>query len=231
MQIRVRHGGEDHEHGHDMTDMPATASTTDNAAVPAMADMPGMTAMPGMDMSSGHAHADMKMAASEMSMTFFQSRHTSLYSNDWTPRSSEQFAGTCVFLILLAVIFRVLLALKAWKEAAWMDAEYNRRYVTVAGRGTKGDRMSTDSDGKRMVLSANGAEEGVVVVKKNGMAGRPWRFTVDPIRAFIDTTIAGTGYLLMLAVMTMNVGYFLSVLGGTFLGSLAVGRYMTTGEH
>jgi hypothetical protein len=27
----------------------------------------------------------------------------------------------------------------------------------------------------------------------------------------------------MLAVMTMNVGYFLSVLGGTFVGSLLVG--------
>ena len=29
----------------------------------------------------------------------------------------------------------------------------------------------------------------------------------------------------MLAVMTFNVGYYLSVLGGVFLGSLVVGRY------
>lgn len=29
----------------------------------------------------------------------------------------------------------------------------------------------------------------------------------------------------MLAVMTMNVGYFMSVLAGVFVGSLAVGRY------
>lgn len=35
----------------------------------------------------------------------------------------------------------------------------------------------------------------------------------------------------MLAVMTMNVGYFLSVLGGTFLGSLLVGRYAVLSEH
>ena len=35
----------------------------------------------------------------------------------------------------------------------------------------------------------------------------------------------------MLAVMTMNVGYFLSVLGGTFLGSLVLGRYTVTFEH
>ena len=34
----------------------------------------------------------------------------------------------------------------------------------------------------------------------------------------------------MLAVMTMNVGYFMSVLGGIFLGSLALGRYTTGAE-
>lgn len=35
----------------------------------------------------------------------------------------------------------------------------------------------------------------------------------------------------MLAVMTMNVGYFLSVLGGVFLGSLALGRFSSLPEH
>lgn len=35
----------------------------------------------------------------------------------------------------------------------------------------------------------------------------------------------------MLAVMTMNVGYFMSVLAGVFIGSLAVGRYTVTVDH
>jgi hypothetical protein len=35
----------------------------------------------------------------------------------------------------------------------------------------------------------------------------------------------------MLAVMSMNVGYFLSILGGTFLGSLLVGRFILVAEH
>jgi len=38
----------------------------------------------------------------------------------------------------------------------------------------------------------------------------------------------------MLAVMTMNVGYFLSVLAGGFLGELMFGRYasgLSLGDH
>lgn len=35
----------------------------------------------------------------------------------------------------------------------------------------------------------------------------------------------------MLAVMTMNVGYFLSVLAGVFVGSIAIGRYTVSAEH
>jgi len=107
-----------------------------------------------------------------------------------------------------------------------MDAEFNRRYVTVAGKIPKSERISQDSDSKRMILTENGVEEEVMVVKKRSMGTRPWRITVDPVRAAFDTVLAGIGYLLMLAVMTMNVGYFLSVLGGTFLGSLILGRYV-----
>jgi hypothetical protein len=35
----------------------------------------------------------------------------------------------------------------------------------------------------------------------------------------------------MLAVMTMNVGYFLCVLLGTFVGEVVVGRYAQSDEH
>ncbi|KAF4431337.1 hypothetical protein CGCF413_v007780 [Colletotrichum fructicola] len=42
-------------------------------------------------------------------------------------------------------------------------------------------------------------------------------------RAVYEVLIALLGYLLMLAVMSMNVGYFVSILVGVFLGTLGLG--------
>jgi hypothetical protein len=114
----------------------------------------------------------------------------------WTPATTGEYAGTCIFLIILGTVFRGLLAVKAWTEAAWLDAEFNRRYVTVASKPPKADRISRDGDSKRMILTENGVEEEVMVVKKRGMGIRPWRITTDPVRAVMDTIIAGVGYLL-----------------------------------
>jgi len=182
-----------------------------------------------MDMSSSATNTT-AMSISMMSMSFFASTTTPLYSLAWTPTSVGGYAGTCIFLIILATIFRCLIAFKAWKETQWLDAEFNRRYVTVAGKPPKSERIASDTDSKRLILTENGVEEDVMVVKKRSMGVRPWRISTDPVRAALDTVIAGVGYLLMLAIMTMNVGYYMSVLGGTFLGSLLLGRYIPS-EH
>jgi len=42
----------------------------------------------------------------------------------------------------------------------------------------------------------------------------------------MDLVLATVGYLLMIAVMTMNIGYFLSVLAGVFVGSAVFGRFI-----
>ncbi|EMD88894.1 hypothetical protein COCC4DRAFT_31949 [Bipolaris maydis ATCC 48331] len=52
------------------------------------------------------------MNMSTMSMTFFTSTTTSLFSASWTPTTPGQYTGTCIFLIALAALFRALIAVR-----------------------------------------------------------------------------------------------------------------------
>lgn len=187
-----------------------------------------------------HSHDDMDMGSSSSSSShdsmhmsvFNNDMMTALYSEVWTPSTPGAYAGSILFLIFLSALFRVLLAGKAWAEARWLDAEMKRRYVVVQGKLPVSEQISRDDLSKRMTLTENGVEEEVFVVQRKSQIYRPFRLSVDPLRAAFDTLITGVGYLLMLAVMTVNVGYFLAVLGGTFLGTLLVGRfYSSPGEH
>lgn len=145
--------------------------------------MAGMS-MDGMDMSS------------DMHTVFQNSKSTPLYSDSWTPNSTGAYAGTIIFLLVLGIIFRLLLAGKALAEERWLDIEMKRRYVVVQGKLPIAEQVSTDSLSKKMTLTENGIEEDVVVVQKKKTHLRPWRMSVDPLRAVLDTCIAGIGYLL-----------------------------------
>ncbi|KAG5913717.1 hypothetical protein E4U42_000912 [Claviceps africana] len=184
-----------------------------------------MDGMAGMDMSAHGA------TSATMTMVFQTNNATPLYANSWTPHSAGAYAATCIFLVALAIVARLLLAARSVQEARWLDKDLQRRYVAAHGKIPLSEDISNDARAAKMTLSANGVEETVFVVARRGHEVRPWRFSVDPLRAVMDTVTVGVGYLLMLAVMTMNVGYFLSVLAGVFVGSLAVGRYSGVAEH
>ncbi|KAF4969052.1 hypothetical protein FZEAL_10306 [Fusarium zealandicum] len=155
--------------------------------------------MPGMDTGHDTSSSDSSSshgASSIMAMVFQTERETPLYSASWTPSSAGAYAGTCIFLAVLAIVARGLIALKAVQEARWLDREAQRRYVVVNSKIPLAEQVASSPDARRMTLSENGVEETVVVVERKRATTRPWRFSVDPVRACLDTVIVGIGYLL-----------------------------------
>lgn len=139
--------------------------------------------MGGMSMDSGHGG---------MAMAFFTATNTPLYSKSWTPSTAGQYAGTCIFLILLAILLRAIFTAKTFLEARATKNALNRRYVVVAGEKSIAD----DANSVTGILTTNGVEENVKIVSAPASHIQPWRFGVDLPRAFLVMVATGVGYLL-----------------------------------
>jgi hypothetical protein len=121
-----------------------------------------------------------------MHSTFVLSQSTALYSSAWTPSSTGSYAGTCIFLILLAAIFRGLLAYRHSLEVGWRQKRSIRRPIVVA------QEPSGDAEGK-------GAETNAVPLPPRPAsreAPDQWRVSVDIPRAAVVVVTVTVGYLL-----------------------------------
>jgi len=143
-------------------------------------------------MSSSNSTSTM-MSMSSMMMVFYTSTSTPLYSASWIPSGTGQYAGTCIFLIVLAAIFRGLLSLKAMLQRKWLQNEVNRRYVS-GSENVQVDGRAFQDGGMEKTIPVR-TEDGAVV--RNGSSClRPWRISTEGPRAILDTVIAGVAYLL-----------------------------------
>ena len=148
-------------------------------------------------MSSQGAHSSSDSHSDSMHSTFFDSISTPLYSTSWQPSGVGSYAGTCIFLILLAMIFRLLIAGKTLLERRWLDKTLERRYIRVEGLPTEADKIDADRESEfSTLLSPRGQEERVRVVTNKARPVMPWRLSVDLPRAAYTTVVAGVGYLL-----------------------------------
>ena len=149
------------------------------------------------EMASVSSSSSSQMPMSSMVNAFYFSTSTALFSTAWTPRGKGTYAGTCIFLIILATLFRGLAAGKHVLEHRWLDQELNRRYVVVRGKPSEAERITSDSESKTATLiTERGVEEDVKVVRKTRRTITPWRLSVDVPRAVYATLMAGVGYLL-----------------------------------
>ncbi|KAK4694441.1 solute carrier family 31 (copper transporter), member 1, partial [Lecanoromycetidae sp. Uapishka_2] len=111
---------------------------------------------------------------SPMQMVFYTSTSTPLFTTQWTPTNPSTYAGACIFLIILAIIFQGLLAGKSLLERYWSDSQPLDRNIATLGD----DRDAAKRDG---------GSEGQV---------EAWRLSVELPRALYVTVMAGVSYLL-----------------------------------
>ncbi|KAL9086791.1 MAG: hypothetical protein Q9165_006938 [Trypethelium subeluteriae] len=185
-------------------DMSSMSMTTSSSTPSSTSDGMGMSGTTTMDMAM-------------MQMTFFQAQDTSLWTMQFTPTSTGSYAGICIFLIILAVVFRGLFAVKHYAEHYWRSQTAQRKYVTVAGKRTDAENIRAHDDAKDAVISVNGIEEGVRIVERHHTPIQPFRLTVDPLRALLMTAIDLAG----------NRG----CLGGKFVEFGALSLYARRGDE
>lgn len=139
-----------------------------------------------MDMG-GHDHMTMSMA--DMAMTFFTSSRTPLFSDDWTPKSPGQYVGTCIFIIALSIILRVLLAMRPILEARM----WSRTAAAAAAASLKGSEVLEEEG---MLMDGQLGQALVVVGRDARRRWSGWRVGTAASRATCEMAIAGVGYLL-----------------------------------
>ncbi|KAK0622624.1 Ctr copper transporter family-domain-containing protein [Immersiella caudata] len=165
-----------------------------------------------------------------MVMTFFQATNTPLLFDGTAPTNAGQYAGACIVLVLLGVLACVLINMKAvLQRGVW---------APVAAAASHEDPSLLRDDEKAAAKTLNsmgaGSENGPVLHthSRPGTAGEmglwwaAWKGTTVMQRvgmATYEVVLVGLGYVLMLAVMTMNVSYFLSVLAGIWIGTALLG--------
>ena len=102
-------------------------------------------AMPS-DHTVGGGDGGMLMGMSAMSMTFFHSAATPLFWDWWKPSGPAQYAATCIFLIVLAAVTRILFAIRPVLYARFPGGSYSqneRVHRYVGERLLPGDEKTT----------------------------------------------------------------------------------------
>ncbi|KAK8071299.1 hypothetical protein PG997_011502 [Apiospora hydei] len=161
------------------------------------------------------------MDTSQTAMVFFSSDATPLFSRAWTPSSSSTYACTCISIAVLAMIHRVLIAVR--------NIVFGNLETVIVRHEKSGPWPPTDEDEATSCLScydvaSQSFQSGLTPVQRQQLLP----VTTEAVwKALCEAVISLVGHLVMLAAMTMNIGYFLSALGGIFVGSLLAGRFST----
>jgi len=138
----------------------------------------------------------MTLANGTMMTTLHFSLGDTLWFTGWVPQTKGAMAGACIGLFILALVDRWVAAVRAMMEAHWRTAA----------------RIAEKNDDKN---------------KKSRMRIRatPFIFAHDATRGAMQALQSFLGFAFMLAVMTFQAGFIISIALGLGVGEMLFGRY------
>ncbi|KAH9926617.1 CTR copper uptake transporter [Epithele typhae] len=165
----------------------------------------------GMDMSMD---GSMDLAAGNMLMWFHFTPGDVLWFYGWVPRSTGAMVGTCIGLFLLALIDRWIAACRGVMETHW----HKRAQIVQA------DRINARNE-----KSAGGvARVRDMVSMRNGP---PFIPANDLTRGVMHAAQSALHFAIMLALMTFQLAFFISIVIGLGVGEALFGRFGSHGGH
>lgn len=138
----------------------------------------------GHSSMSGMSSMSTSMSMANMEMTFFTSFKTPLFSSEWSPETKGHYAGTCIFLIVLSVILRMLISLRPILETRlWTDGA--RHYIGQENFDIAISHLPKSySSGWKLSMQELGSQ------------WSRWRVNPAAGRATYELLVAGIAYLL-----------------------------------
>ncbi|CAG8003335.1 unnamed protein product [Penicillium salamii] len=185
---------------------------------------------PAMDHDAHNANASSHSMEMRMPFVFSTDTKITIFFPGWTTSSITQYILTLVFLFVLAILNRFLGAFRFQLEQAWSNRESRLRKVEAEVSGNRPPKSKRNP--LPVYTQVNESDDSVSAGREDSRRGfyawkssGPWGLRKDGTRALLEFGRAFIGYVLMLAVMSFNVGVFAAVLLGVLCGELGLGRF------
>ncbi|BGP18699.1 hypothetical protein JCM10213_006262 [Rhodosporidiobolus nylandii] len=191
-----------------------------------------------MDMGGMNMGMDNSTTASMMNTAFTTSvGGVNLWFSRWTPTSAGATFGACLGLFFLAILSRLLTAVKACADTAWAVSLHQERLSSLAP-ASKDGAVALPADSPSLLKGESRESSppafSVPSAASSSLPPRPqlppftppFRLAIDLPRSLIFGFQSFVGYMLMLAVMTFDAWFFIAILLGLMAGELCFGRYI-----
>jgi len=140
----------------------------------------------------------------------------------WAPGTAGAMAGACIGLFMLAIAERWLVVMRGVMEEHWSM----RAQIALSNKFNNSSAVATSAPSEeRTNPSSSDASQSRFGWRWHHAQAPPFILAHDISRGILQIVIASINFLLMLTVMTFQVGFIFAIVVGLGIGEALFGRY------